>query len=120
MSDGRRKRRIEEYIQRELGFILLKNPRQSLFTKITITAVKIATDLSIAKVFFSVFYETDINKAKEALQSDAKFLRKMLAYNANLRLTPRLIFIYDESINRGRHLVSLIDVAIARDINSSS
>ncbi|MDR1057482.1 MAG: 30S ribosome-binding factor RbfA [Coxiellaceae bacterium] len=115
MPDRKRKKQIEESIQRELGVLLLRNPRQPLFPKITITAVNVAPDLAVAKVFFSVFDGINVDRAKEALQNDTKFLRRSLAHDLNLRLTPRLNFVYDESIERGRHLSDLINTAIARD-----
>ncbi|HBC71188.1 MAG TPA: 30S ribosome-binding factor RbfA [Coxiellaceae bacterium] len=115
MPDEKRKRRIEELIQRELGRILLKHPKRGIFTKITLTSVSIAADLSVAKVFFSVFDEIKAEEAKKMLQEEAVFLRKSLAHDLNLRLTPRLNFIYDESIKRGQKLSELIDAAVASD-----
>lgn len=115
MVDEKRKKRIEEQIQRELGRVLLVHPKQALFPKITITAVNVAPDLAVAKVFFSVFDSVNIEEAKKALQSETGFLRKSLAQNINLRLTPRLHFIYDESIKRGQKLAELIDAAVAAD-----
>lgn len=115
MADEKRKKRIEELIQRELGRILLTYPRNSLFSKITITAVNVSPDLAVAKIFFSVFDEISVEEVKKVLQIEAKFLRKSLARDLNLRLTPKLHFIYDESIKRARKLSDLIDAAIASD-----
>lgn len=118
MTDRKRKRQIEELIWRELGAILLTNSKHVLFHKITITAVTVSPDLAVAKVFFSVFDEVDLEAAKITLQKEAWFLRKLLAHNLNLRLTPRLNFVYDESIKRSRKLTDLIDAAIAKDAGS--
>ena len=115
MADEKRKRRIEELIQRELGRVLLIHPKHPLFTKITITAVDVSPDLSTAKVFFSVFDEAKAEEAKKTLQNEMGFLRKSLAHNVNLRLTPRLNFIYDESIIRAQKLSELINAAVAAD-----
>ncbi len=115
MADDKRKRRIEELIQRELGGVLINYPRHPLFTKITITAVEVSPDLSVAKVFFSVFDGVDVALAKKALDDESKFLRKTLAHDVNLRITPRFNFFYDESIKRSMKLSKLIDAAIASD-----
>jgi len=115
MTDGKRKKRIEELIQRELGRILLTYPRHTLFAKITLTAVDVSPDLAVAKIFFSVFDDVNIEESKRVLQNEAKFLRKALARDLNLRLTPRLNFVYDESIKRSRRLSDLIDAAVASD-----
>jgi len=115
MGDNRRKRRIEELILRELGRVLLTYPKQSILNKVTITAVDVAPDLSAAKIFFSVFDEVNVSDAAKALQDEAKFLRKTLARTINLRSTPRLDFLYDESIKRGRRISELIDAAVTDD-----
>lgn len=115
MIDNKRKRRIEELIQRELGGILLKYPKQPIFAKITFTAVSVAADLSIAKVFFSIFDGVSVEAAKKVLRDETGFLRKSLAKDLNLRLTPKLNFIYDESIGQSRKISELINEAIARD-----
>ena len=120
MSDNKRKkskRRIEELIQRELGRVLLTYPKESVINKVSITGVDVAPDLTSAKVFFSVFNDSDITSAKKALDGEAKSLRKTLARTVNLRSTPRFDFIYDESIKRGLEISDLIDSAVARDEN---
>lgn len=117
MPDEKHRKRIEELIQRELGGVLLTYPKKSILNRITITAVNVAPDLAVARIFFSVFDEVDIEEAKKSLQEETKFLRKSLAYDLNLRLTPKLHFIYDESIKRARRLTDLIDAAIASDEN---
>jgi len=115
MVDEKRKKRIGEMIQHELAAILLHHPEQPLFVQITITTVNVSADLAVAKVFFSVFDDSKVDEAKKVLQQAAGFLRTALAHSLNLRLTPRLSFIYDDSIKRGQKISALIDAAIAAD-----
>ncbi|MEI8055146.1 MAG: 30S ribosome-binding factor RbfA [bacterium] len=115
MVDEKRKKRIGEMIQHELASVLLCHSEQPLFVQTTITAVNVSADLAVAKVFFSVFDDSKVDEAKKALQQAAGFLRKALAHSINLRSTPRLIFIYDDSIKRGQKISALIDAAIAAD-----
>jgi ribosome-binding factor A len=115
MVDINRKKRIGEQIQHELGNVLLRNRDKPLFSQITITSVDVSADLAIAKVFFSVFDDSKIEEAKTILQDSAGFLRKTLAHNINLRVTPRLTFIYDDSIRHGQKMSDLIDQAVAAD-----
>ncbi|EKE00620.1 MAG: hypothetical protein ACD_21C00308G0003 [uncultured bacterium] len=115
MVNDNRKKRIGEQIQHELGNILLRHPEQPLFSQITLIAVDVSADLSVAKVFFSIFDDAKIEEAKMVLEQAAGFLRKALAHNLNLRLTPRLRFAYDDSIKRGQRLSALIDSAVAAD-----
>ena len=102
--------RINMEVQRELGSLIreLKDPRIAMMT--TVVAVEVATDLKTAKVFISVLGD---DKAKEdtmeGLKSAKGFLRKELAHTINLRNTPELHFVYDESIEYGMKLSHMID-----------
>lgn len=118
MTDKKRKKRIEELIRRELGKVLITYPRHPLFIKVTIVDADVSPDLANCKVFFSVFDPQDAKQAVEALKNESVFLRKMLARNLNLRLTPRLNFIYDETTVKAQKLSDLIDSAIAEDEKS--
>jgi ribosome-binding factor A len=107
--DNKRRKRIEESIQRELGRILLHYPRHQIFNKVTITLVEMSADLAVAKVFFSLFDGVDIQEATEVLNQEASFFRKLLAQKLNLRMTPKVNFVYDESLQRSRRVMDLID-----------
>lgn len=103
--------RIAEMIQRKLAVIIpqeVKDPRFKGF--ITISAVKVANDLSHAKVYFTVFNE-DKDEAALILNSAASYLRSALARSITLRTVPQLHFVYDESIEYGERLSRLIDKA---------
>ncbi len=114
MNHGKRKGkpRIDEAVRRELGKMLLNYPRESILSKITITAVDVSPDLAIAKVFFVVFEDKDQTLAHQALEHEGHIMRKYLANTLNLRLTPKLNFIYDKSLERSRALLALIDRAV--------
>jgi len=112
---SKRQRQISEQIQRELAVTFLRHPENPFFTKVTIVGCDVSPDLAIAKVYISVFHDVEKDQAVKALTSSAGFLRKVLAHNLNLRVTPRLIFIYDESIRYGQRLDSLIAEAVAED-----
>lgn len=109
MVDENRKKRISELIKHELATILLRHTERPLFTQITITSVSVSADLAVAKVFFSVFDDIKVDEAKSELQQAAGFLRKTLARNINLRLTPKLNFIYDDSIKYSQKISQLIN-----------
>lgn len=101
--------RVAELIQRKLAQIIhkeIKDPRLKGF--VTISAVKIAADLSHAKVYFTVFNE-DKKLAEMILNAAASYLRTALARSITLRTVPQLHFIFDESIEYGQNLSRLID-----------
>lgn len=110
--------RINMEVQRELGTIIreLKDPRIAVMT--TVVAVEVATDLKTAKIFISVLGD---DKAKEdtmeGLKSAKGFIRKELARTINLRNTPDLEFVYDESIEYGMKLSKMIDDLHVDDSN---
>ncbi|MBI1423077.1 MAG: 30S ribosome-binding factor RbfA [Gammaproteobacteria bacterium] len=111
-----RTRRVAEQIQRELAVLIqqeLKDPRLGM---LTISAVQVSKDMSIAKVFITVFNEEqDRKKTLEALQHAAGFLQHELGRSLSLRSIPKLRFVYDESIVRGAELSALIDKAVKED-----
>ena len=101
--------RIAEMIQRKLSQIIpqeVKDPRLTGF--ITISAVKVASDLGHAKVYFTVLND-EKNNATTVLNGAAGYLRTALARSITLRTVPQLHFIYDESIEYGERLSRLID-----------
>ncbi len=102
--------RINMEVQRELGTLIreLKDPRIAVMT--TVVAVEVATDLKTAKVFVSVLGDDEAKaETMEGLNSAKGFLRKELAHTINLRNTPELEFVYDESIEYGMKLSKMID-----------
>ncbi|MBJ15495.1 MAG: ribosome-binding factor A [Legionellaceae bacterium] len=101
--------RIAELIQRKLAQIIqqeIKDPRMSAF--ITLTSVTVTKDLKQATVYFTVL-KADPLETKEILTTAASYLRSVLARSIQLRATPQLRFVYDESVEYGRKLSKLID-----------
>ncbi|MBA2651786.1 MAG: 30S ribosome-binding factor RbfA [Tatlockia sp.] len=101
--------RVAEMMQRKLSQLIqqeIKDPRLPAF--VTISSVKVAPDLSHAKVYFTVL-NADIAETKAVLDSSASYLRTALARSVKLRTVPQLHFVYDESVEYGRRLSRLID-----------
>jgi ribosome-binding factor A len=111
-----RSRRVGEQIQRELAELVqreLKDPRLGM---ITISAVEVSRDMSVAKVFFTVLGEGhDEKESLEGLERAAGFLRRELGHRMRLRSVPELRFQYDHSIEKGSRLSALINEAVASD-----
>ena len=83
---------------------ILGDPRLSF---VTITSVKLSGDCQLANIYF-ISHDPDVDKAKRGLQCASGFLRKKLAENLDIRRVPDLRFFYDESIERGAHMESLL------------
>ena len=102
--------RINGEVQRELSTIIreLKDPRVGMMT--TVTAVEVAPDLKTCKVFISVLGKKKKKKETlEGLNSAKGFIRRELAHTINLRNTPEIRFILDESIEYGMKMDKLIN-----------
>lgn len=108
-SGFKRTDRVARLIQRKLAELIqqeVKDPRLPVF--ITISAVKVSTDLAYAKVYFTAL-DNDIKQTTSVLNAAASYLRQALAHSLSLRAIPELHFVYDESIEYGRKLSQLID-----------
>lgn len=117
-SQFKRTDRIAEMIQRKLAQIIPQEVRDPRLTGlVTISAVKVASDLGHAKIYFTVLSE-DKNTAMTILNGAASYLRSALARSITLRTVPQLHFIYDESIEYGERLSRLIDKANPPEANS--
>ena len=105
-----RKDRVNEELARELAMILrdVKDPRVS-DAFISVTAVDCAADLKTAKVYYSSMggKDGDAGVAK-GLSSASGYVRRELAIRLNLRQTPELRFIRDNSIEHGAHISELM------------
>jgi len=111
-----RTRRVGEQIQRELAQLIqqeLKDPRLGM---VTVSAVEVSRDLAHAKVYITtVNPEQDIEQQLKVLRRAAGFLRRELGRRMIMRIVPVLRFVYDESIERGSRLTSLIEEAVSKD-----
>ena len=89
-------------VQKELCNIIreLKDPRIGLMT--SVTAVEVAPDLKTCKAYISVFgSEQEKEDTMKGLKSAEGFIRRQLAKELNLRNTPEMKFILDNSIEYG-------------------
>ncbi len=109
--------RINTEVRRELGRLIqeeLKDPRVHPMT--TVVSCEVTTDLKICKAYISVLADDQARKeTMEGLKSAAPFLRRSIARSINLRNTPELVFIEDQSIEHGISMSRLIDEVSAQD-----
>lgn len=106
--------RVGEQMREELASLLrdLKDPRIGFAS---IVKVEVAGDIRHAKIFVSVLGEASQKKdTMKGLQSAAGFLRSELAQRMNLRYTPELHFVLDDSIEHGTRIAQIL-VDIQKD-----
>jgi ribosome-binding factor A len=83
---------------------------------VSLTAVEVSRDLSIAKVYFSLLQPgADPQPAQEGLQRAAGFMRNKIGKAIKIRHVPELRFLHDDSIAHGAEISRLIDVASSTD-----
>ena len=114
---NKRMSRVDAEIQKSLAEIISKFDDVNITgTLVSIMKVDTTSDFSLAKVYVSVLGdENQIRETYEGLKSAASFLRTQLAKTINLRNTPELIFIMDQSIEYGVNMSKLIDDVNAKD-----
>ena len=109
--------RINGEVQKELSSIIrgeIKDPRIHPMT--SVTSVEVAPDLKTCKAYISVLGNQDAKEATiRGLNSAEGYIRRQLARNLNLRNTPEIRFILDESIEYGVNMSKLIDDVAKRD-----
>ncbi len=112
MADSVRLRRVAEQIRGELSEILREEVRDPRLRLLTITRVKVASDMGAATIFYSPLGEDpDEDRAREleeAMLAVTGFVRRSLSKRIKLRHTPSLRFILDDSIAEGTETLSLI------------
>jgi len=107
----RRNERAGELIKRALGKLLARKVNDPMLSElVSITEVALSSDFKQAKVSISVLGDEKSKKeALEGFNTASGFLRSELASYLKLRYTPQLIFYYDDSIERGAKLLSLME-----------
>lgn len=110
-----RHQRVGDQIQRELAQLIRDEVKDTRLGMVTLTAVRVSPDLSHAKVYYTTMDPAQRAVAHEVLGGAAPHLRYILGRLMRLRVIPQLHFIYDESIERGSHMSSIIEAALARD-----
>ncbi len=101
--------RLNHTFMEEISNILMREIKDEDISFVTITGVDITSDLSYAKVYFTVLDEARKEKTIEALKGASHFIRGKLSERIEIRHTPELKFIYDESISYGEHIDNIIE-----------
>ncbi|RKI66488.1 30S ribosome-binding factor RbfA [bacterium 1xD42-67] len=100
--------RINEEVQRELAALIptVKDPR--VRGMISVTAADVTPDLKYAKVYISVLDKGDSEQVLKGLKSAAGYLRRELGRALDLRSTPELTFVGDDSMAKGAKILEML------------
>ena len=102
--------RINDEMQKEVAQILreVKDPRVSR-AFVSVIAAEVTPDLKYAKIFYSFLNQSDPKEVAQGLKAASGYIRRELSSRMNLRITPELTFIRDNSIAHGAHIAQLLN-----------
>lgn len=111
-----RNQRLGTQILRTLSELLRFESKDPALADISLTAVELSRDLSVARVYFSMLNpDDDPQPALDGLTRATGFLRSKLGGSLNVRHVPELRFVHDDSIAHGAEITRLIDDAANAD-----
>jgi ribosome-binding factor A len=110
MHNNNKIQRINEEIQRELANLIreIKDPRLN-GVMLSVMRCDTTSDLKFCKVFISILGEYNAKELRKGLKSATGFLRGGLSRTINLRNTPELIFVLDDSIQNSIKINNILE-----------
>lgn len=95
-NEQKRSSRVAEAIRTELSMLLVSKVGDPRLHSVSISRVDVTDDLSLAKIYFTVFGDNKERRdAEKGFQRASGFMRSHIAKTLNLRFTPALQFFYD-------------------------
>lgn len=118
---GERLERVAQLLKQSLGQIIITRLRDSRLGLVTVTRVTVSPDLTNATVFYSVIGEEKIRKSTQAaLNSSRGFLQKEMSRDVKLRITPKLTFQFDTSLEHSLQIEQILKKIQDEDTPSES
>jgi len=110
-----RSRRVAQQVQQALSELIRREVRDPRLGLVTLTEVRMSSDLSYATIYYSVL-GADAQQAQGILDGAAGMLRGPLGRSLGIRHSPELRFVRDELIESGARLSALIQQAVREDV----
>lgn len=107
-KSANRATRMADQIQKDIMSILRAKVKDPRISWVTVNDVELANDYSLAKIYYSVLQTEQRDGIAKALESAKSFIRSELSKGLTTYTVPQLKFIFDESLERGSHILSLI------------
>ncbi len=101
--------RINNEMMEEINIILQREIDDKSISFVTVTSVKVSSDLSYAKVYFICLDDKLKKNMLEKLNKARGFIRSELCKRVDIRKMPELNFVYDESIGYGERIDHIIE-----------
>ena len=102
---GRINEELKKVISQVINYELQNSKVKGI---VSVTKVKITPDLRYAKVYVSTLDPKDVKRTLEGLKESSGFIRSRVASSVNLRVTPELVFEYDDSEEQGYRIEQIL------------
>ena len=109
--ETKRQQQVARQIQKDISDIFMHSTREITQSKmITVTVVRMSPDLSLAKIYLSVFPSNDADKFLDNLMHYTKHIRLELGKKVRhqLRIVPEIAFFIDDSLDYAKHIDELL------------
>lgn len=103
-----RQEKVAAEIKRILAAIIQHDIKDPRVCGITLTHVKVSPDFSICHIQWLASPQSPRAEIAKGLEAASSFLRRSLAAQMDLRHTPKLVFHYDEAIEKAQHMDKLL------------
>ena len=101
--------RVDEELKREISNVINFELENSKVTgMVSVTKVKVTPDLRYARVYVSIFNSKNKERTLEGLKESSGFIRSRVANTVNLRITPEIVFVYDDSEEQGARIDAIL------------
>lgn len=107
-KSGNRVVRMAEQIHKDIMMILRTKVKDPRVEWVTVNEVEVTNDYSVAKIYYSVLDSAKQASVAKALESAKGYIRSELSKGLTTYTVPELKFIFDTSLERGSHILSLI------------
>ena len=120
--ESTRQAKIARLLQKELSEIFRQQTAKTRGVIVSVSAVRVSPDLSVARVYISVFPSAQAQANLESIQASAKTIRYELAQKVRfqLRKTPELSFFLDDSLDYIDNIDNLLNTDKAKHSGTST
>ena len=102
--------KVEDFLKKEISQIISSKVQDQRFKMLNIVDVKVSSDLSIATVFFTIIDgEKSHAPESKSLEKLASMIRSKISKFMKIRRVPKLIFKYDQSLERYNNIDSILN-----------
>lgn len=108
MADFTRSDRVAVQLRKEVAVLVHRAVRDHALPSVSVSDVEVTKDLDLARVYVTTLLSDQSKDAVDALNEMAVEFRRELSRTLSMRRVPELRFIYDDSVDRGERIESLL------------